>query len=375
MKKVNWMALAIFFGAISTQSNAQQGLESIIVEKYYVSDAADSADAADNGAVYALKAGMVTYRVYADLLPNYSVIQLFGSPGHPLEINTTTAFFNDPNYGVPYYQGTSINNTRKNTMMIDSYITIGSVANGNPGLMGVLKEEDTDGTIGNLQGLLVNNVAPMNFPITGTDGRDGLMPGTPTALNVLGISGELDILDQTAGDSIVISNGAIAALGGIAGVTSENRVMLGQFTTDGTFSFKLNLQLGTPQVGGSENYVAENPGASELTDSTLIYVSDAGVIIDTTDTSTVIVHEVISSNDWSALAFPNPFQNDVLIWNNSLSSAAIKVEIFDILGQQVFVDRFFGNQIRIQTNTWTDGVYMVHLKQAGKSKVLRLVKS
>ena len=375
MKKLNWMALAIFCGAISTQSNAQQGLESIIVEKYYVADAADSADAADNGAVFSLKAGMVTYRVYADLLPSYSVIQMFGAPGHPLEINTTTAFYNDPNYGVPYYQGTSINNTRKNTMMIDSYLTIGSVANGNPGLMGVLKEEDTDGTIGNLQGLLVNNVAPMNFPITGTDGRDGLMPGTPTALNVLGISGELDILDQTAGDSIVISNGAIAALGGIAGVTSENRVMLGQFTTDGTFSFKLNLQLGTPQVGGSENYVAENPGASELTDSTLIYVSDAGVIIDTTDTSTVIVHEVISSNDWSALAFPNPFQNDVLIWNNSLSSAAIKVEIFDILGQQVFVDRFFGNQIRIQTNTWTDGVYMVHLKQAGKSKVLRLVKS
>ena len=79
MKKVNWMALAIFFGAISTQSNAQQGLESIIVEKYYVSDAADSADAADNGAVYALKAGMVTYRVYADLLPNYSVIWLSGT--------------------------------------------------------------------------------------------------------------------------------------------------------------------------------------------------------------------------------------------------------------------------------------------------------
>lgn len=372
---MSWMAFAIFCGVISTQSKAQQGLESIIVEKYYVADAADSADAADNGAVFSLKAGMVTYRVYADLLPSYSVIQMFGAPGHPLEINTTTAFYNDPNYGVPYYQGTSINNTRKNTMMIDSYLTIGSVANGNPGLMGVLKEEDTDGTIGNLQGLLVNNVAPMNFPITGTDGRDGLMPGTPTALNVLGISGELDILDQTAGDSIVISNGAIAALGGIAGVTSENRVMLGQFTTDGTFSFKLNLQLGTPQVGGSENYVAENPGANEYSDSTLIYVSDAGVIVDTTDTSTVLIHEIISLNDWSAAAFPNPFQNDVLIWNNSLSSAAMNVEIFDILGQQVFVDRFFGNQIRIQTNAWTEGVYLVHLKQAGKSKVLRLVKS
>jgi hypothetical protein len=367
--------LTVFCVAMSVRSFAQQGLESIIVEKYYVADAADSADAADNGAVYPLRAGMVTYRVYADLLPNYSVIQMFGAPGHPLEINTTTAFFNDPNYGVPYYQGTSINNTRKNTMMIDSYITIGSVSNGNPGLMGVLKEEDTDGTIGNLQGLLVNNVAPMAYPITGADGRDGLMPGMPTALNVLGVSGELDILDQTAGDSIVINNGAIAALGGIAGVTAENRVMLGQFTTDGVFSFKLNIQLGTPQVGGSENYVAENPGASEFTDSTLIYVSESDVIIDTTDTSTVMIHEVIALNDWSAFAYPNPFTNEVLLLNNSMNTAVMNIAIYDVLGQQIVADRFYGNQMRIQTADWSNGVYMVHMKQAGKSKVLRLIKS
>lgn len=367
--------LTVFCVGMSVKSSAQQGLESIIVEKYYIADAADSADAADNGAVYPLRAGMVTYRVYADLLPNYSVIQMFGAPGHPLEINTTTAFFNDPNYGVPYYQGTSINNTKKNTMMIDSYITIGSVSNGNPGLMGVLKEEDTDGTIGNLQGLLVNNIAPMTYAITGTDGRDGLMPGMPTALNVLGISGELDILDQTAGDSIVINNGAIAALGGIAGVTAENRVMLGQFTTDGVFSFKLNVQLGTPQVGGSENYVAENPGASEFTDSTLIYVSESDVIIDTTDTSTVMIHEVIAVNDWSAFAYPNPFTNEILLLNNSMNTAIMNVKVYDVLGQQILVDRFYGNQMRIQTADWSNGVYMVHMTQAGKSRVLRLVKS
>jgi hypothetical protein len=375
MKKISWMAFAIFCGVISTQSKAQQGLESIIVEKYYVADAADSADAAENGAVYPLRAGMITYRVYADLLPNYSVIQMFGAPGHPLEINTTTAFFNDPNYGVPYYQGTSINNTRKNTQMIDSYLTIGAVANGNPGLMGVLKEEDTDGTIGNLQGLLVNNVVPMTYAITGTEGRDGLMPGVPTALNVLGISGELDILDQTAGDSIVINNGAIAALGGIVGVTAENRVMLGQFTTDGVFSFKLNIQLETPQVGGSENYVAEDPSATEFTDSTLIYVSESDVIVDTTDTSTVAIHEIMSVNDWTAAAYPNPFNNEVILLNNSLSMTAMQIEVVDVLGQRVLIDRFYGNQIRIQTSAWSNGVYMVHLKQSGKSRVLRLVKS
>ena len=201
------------------------------------------------------------------------------------------------------------------------------------------------------------------------------MPGVPTALNVLGISGELDILDQTAGDSIVINNGAIAALGGIVGVTAENRVMLGQFTTDGVFSFKLNIQLGTPQVGGSENYVAEDPSATEFTDSTLIYVSESDVIVDTTDTSTVAIHEIMSVNDWTAAAYPNPFNNEVVLLNNSLSMAAMQIEVVDVLGQRVLIDRFYGNQIRIQTSAWSNGVYMVHLKQSGKSRVLRLVKS
>ena len=373
MKKKSQIALALLMGIISLQSKGQ-GLEGILVEKYYVADAADSADAAENGAVVPLKAGMITYRVYADLLPEYSVIQLFGAPGHPLEVNTTTSFFNDPNYGVSYYQGTSINNTRKNTMMIDSYLTIGSVSNGNPGLMGVLKEEDSDGSIGNLQGLLVNNVAPMNYPITGTDGRDGLMPGSPVSLNVLGISGELDILDQTAGDSIVITNGAIAALGGITGVTAENRVLLGQFTTDGIFSFKLNVQLGTPQIGGSENYFAENPGVDEFTDSTLIYVSDNEVIIDTTDTTNVQMLELLDQTKWTATAYPNPFSNELIVLNHDIVSTPLSIEVFDVLGQSVFTHQSSTNQFILSTEEWTNGVYLIHISQGQKNKVLRVVK-
>lgn len=267
--KTTLLSICAFFLLLSA-ANAQ-GLEGIIVEKFYVSDAADSTDAADNFAVSPLRIGSVTYRVYADLLPGYEVIQIFGSTDHELRFETTTDFYNDPNFGFTVYQGTSVNNTRKNTTLIDSYLTIGGVASG---LLGVPKEEDTDGTIGNLQGILANADASAGLPITGVGAADGLMPGTPIVPNTLGLTTELDVFDQTAGSLFSTNSGTIAALGGMSGVTASNRVLLGQFTTSGTFSFKLNLQLGTPVAGESEVYVAENVGAGELTDSTLVFTSE-----------------------------------------------------------------------------------------------------
>ncbi len=160
--------LAVFMNQTAI---AQQGLEGIVVEKYYVSDLADSTNAADQLASSPLKAGSITYRVYANLLPGYKVIQMFGLTEHPLKFNTTTAFFNDPNYGVSVYQGTSLNNTKKYTTLIDSYLTIGGVC---AGTVGVLKSEDTDGTIGNNQGLLTNFTPIMGAPIMGANVYLGL---------------------------------------------------------------------------------------------------------------------------------------------------------------------------------------------------------
>jgi hypothetical protein len=58
-----------------------------------------------------------------------------------------------------------------------------------------------------------------------------------------------------------------------------------------------------------------------------------------------------------------------------MNTAVMNIAVYDVLGQQILVDRFYGNQMRIQTADWSNGVYMVHIKQAGKSKVLRLIKS
>ena len=75
-------------------AQAQNGLESIIVEKYYVSNAADSA-----GSVGNLPAGSTTYRVYVDMLTGYKFQAAYGVPGHECRIATTTTFFNNEDRG------------------------------------------------------------------------------------------------------------------------------------------------------------------------------------------------------------------------------------------------------------------------------------
>ena len=60
---------------ISIKILSQSGLEGIVVEKYYISDSADSINANDQGATYPLAIGSTTYRVYANLLPGIEKAQ------------------------------------------------------------------------------------------------------------------------------------------------------------------------------------------------------------------------------------------------------------------------------------------------------------
>jgi hypothetical protein len=367
MKKI---VLSISFLALTgflTKTTAQVGLEGIVVEKFYISDAADSIDAMSNGAVYPLNVGSTTYRVYADLLPGYKVIQVFGSVGHPLSIETTTAFYNDPNFGFKVYQGTSVNNTKKNTTLIDSYLTIGGVASG---LLGVLKTEDTDGSIGNLQGILENTDPLMGLPITGANSQDGLMPGTPTVPNILGITNELDIFDQTAGSSFTTTTGTIAALGGVEGVTSSNHVLLGQFTTNGDFSFKLNIQLLTPTVGLDEIYMAEAPTGTELTDSSLIYYSnpDGGVGIDETIAATAL--------SINYQLYPNPTSESFAIRQlGNMNQSNYDYMVSDLSGKTVLAGHSNSQVMNVDATALETGVYLVTLTQNGIVSTSKLIKN
>ena len=348
---------------ISNQYVAQQGLEGIVVEKYYVSNAADSMNALDQLAPYALKTGSVTYRVYANLLPGYKVIQMFGLVDHPMKLNTTTAFFNDPNYGVSFYQGTSLNNTKKNTTLIDSYLTIGGVCTGQ---MGVLKSEDTDGSIGNNQGILTNVTAEMGLPIMGANAQDGLMPGTPIVPNVLGITNGFDPLDQVVGGSIQINDGAIAALGGVEGVTPSNHVLLGQFTTDGDFSFELNLQLATPIAGQSETYLASFPGTGEFTDSTLIYNSNPSASLEEHTLTEAMNNLVVS---------PNPAVDQLQMnWLTQESYESYQLEVIDLEGKVLLAIPHMTNNEKVDIKDLQAGVYLVKVKAAHSQATQRIIK-
>lgn len=247
--------------ALSGYFAQAQGIDGIIVEKYYVANAADVANATANGATVPLTANSVTYRVYVDMAAGWKFSLLKGNSFHSLKINTTTQFYNDPNNGVVVgAQATSTLNVRKNTVMIDSWLTTGGTA---VGKVGVIESQDGDGSLGNAQSILANNPGGVyGAPINGASAADGMINGTTVAPTVLGFGTATDVFDQTPGGSFLVNNGAMSALGGALGYGPNNTMLLGQFTTDGVFTFELNIQLINPS-GTAVEYVANSPQAGE----------------------------------------------------------------------------------------------------------------
>lgn len=284
--KLKNIILGLGLSLLMNTTFAQGGLEGIVVERYYQTNAADGTNASTNGAINALATGTVVYRVYVDMAAGYKFSQLYGATNHDLKLNTTTNFYNDPNNGTAFGPGsTSLINAAKNTVLIDSWFTVGGVC---AGKSGVLKTEDTDASIGNTQGVLANNPGSCyGSPINGTNAKDGLVPSTAASGNlattfanvasmqVLGLLTQpslLDLLDQGTGNSLTTSNFSIGSLGGVRGASASNMVLVGQFTTNGVLSFEFNVQI-IAANGTAENWVARNRTGSEYTSPSLIFNS------------------------------------------------------------------------------------------------------
>lgn len=245
-----------------------QGLDGIVAEKYYVSNAADAA-----GSIGTLPTGSVTWRIYVDLSPGFRLQAVYGVAGHPLVLNTTTTFFNNEDRG-SYIPAWTKAQAADNTVMLDSYLTLGSVTTpGTSSEFGVLKTEDNNvGTIVNANGILQNNDPSAGQPLTS---RDGFLPGNTPAITFVGINpagGDLNVFDNTSqvGNAFTTSNGSIASLTGATGPTASNRVLVAQLTTTGIVHYELNLQIINTATGVVSNYVASNPGAGEQTNASLI---------------------------------------------------------------------------------------------------------
>jgi hypothetical protein len=283
MKHLLSLLTLLFIGGTAYSQN---GLEGIIVEKYYISDVNDTLANSTGGV---LPVGSVTYRIFVDMAPGYTFQACYGVPGilgqcpaHELKIETSTLFFNNEDRGAvhPTYPFSSTDN---NSVMLDSWLSAGAACNG---YFGIPKDEDNG--VGNVVNsfspqVLQNNNAAAGIPLTQQDGLIQVVGRVPSPVTEVGLSSPVNLLgmfdnqnDGTNGPSFVTNNGAWSALGGTAGPDSLiNKVLIAQITTDGVFSFELNVQLGTPVPGLSESYVARNAACGEFQDSSLIYTSSS----------------------------------------------------------------------------------------------------
>ena len=110
--------------------------------------------------------------------------------------------------------------------------------------------------------MLQNDDVEAGIPLTL---QDGAVLAPSEAVTVVGFfDADLSVFDDNNAGPIptVMStrDGAWSALNGATGPDStENKVLIGQFTTDGVFEFELNLQLRNELTLGVEKYVARDP--------------------------------------------------------------------------------------------------------------------
>ena len=336
---------------------SQQGLEKIIVEKYYVSNAQDSI-----GSIGNLSVGSVTYRVYADMLPGYKFQALYGDPSHTLLIKSDKSFFNNEDRGATTANAIPSVQLKNNTVGLDSWISVGAAATGQ---MGVLKSED-DGKVNLLPGvsdkMLKNNDTAMGIFLKD---QDGMIAGTPEAVTTLGIDSDLAIFDASnnAKDSIFqTNNGAISALNGATGPTAENRVLLGQFTTKGQFAFELNIQIGTPTPGVSQRYVAKNPANGEFSIPSLIYKSPK--VISTPPVDTTHHAGLADLNTLNASFYPVPTNGKLNIQLNEKTSGVFAFELMSLDGKKIYTQELSinGKNAQVDLSTISKGVYFAVIR-------------
>lgn len=269
MKKSSLFFLCLIVLSFSLSLVAQNGLECIVVEKYYVSSVVDTSV---NDLGGRLPVGSVTYRIYADMLPGYKFQAAYGvdvapvgqvGPGdHELILGTSTLFFNNEDRGATTPSFTKAR-CADNTVMLDSWLSVGAACVGN---FGVMKDKDNGvATVVNGDGVLQNNDPSAGIPLTQ---QDGLLSGSPEAVTEVGLTNIIGMFDNqndgTNGPLFSTYNGSWACLGGCEGPSpADNILLIAQITTDGIFWYDLNIQIGTPS-GGVERYVARNPVGSEI---------------------------------------------------------------------------------------------------------------
>jgi hypothetical protein len=262
--------LIIFCIALQSFSiYAQQGLQGIYVEPYYVTSTADQQDSLRSGP---LETGSVVYRIYADLEPGYRFQAAYGSPDHALEIWSDRNFFNHNHSGNSQPNVIPERDLAKNITLIDSWLTAGAASENH---LGIPRKDDMilqdsylrfqNGFLANTLERSENEMGPLTMPLSQCDGLVRVETIPSTTFYMLD-SAAWALHSVTRSNRIYIDNGAWACMGkGTAGAdsTSGNHVLIAQLTTAGAIHYKLNLMIGTPD-GKSIRYVHSNPVDGEI---------------------------------------------------------------------------------------------------------------
>lgn len=374
MKKILQIAL-LTCASMNAFAQAPSCLDSVIVETYYIAEPNDTNSNSLGGGILPL--GSTTYRIYVDMAPGCKFQAAYGidvqptgtytDPGdHELRISTTTLFFNNEDRGAinPTWNSTYEKN---NTVMLDSWLSVGGACNG---YFGVMKTEDNGvNTVVNADGLLQSTNPLAGIPVST---QDGLLAGTPEAVTMVGIATESAMFDNqndgTNGPVFSTYNGSWASLNGSAGPTATNRVLIAQITTDGKLCFDLNLQLGTPTAGVSENWVASNPVGNEATHPSLSYCSTVGI-------KQVNNAAAVSFGIW-----PNPAGEALTLdINENSGSMNNSYSVYSLDGRMIMtkkIGQINGNyQERIDLSSMPAGMYFVEVNANGVKSTKKFIKN
>jgi hypothetical protein len=261
----------LLFLLFSLGMQAQDGLEHVVVEKFYTSTKADMKGEMHSGD---LPEGSVTYRIYVDLKPGYRFQAAFGSPGHPLKFISTKPFFNHIESGATHPNILPERALNHDVALLDSWLSVGAAGENHLGVLKQIDSSAVDTYVHFESGFLKGKSGRHDFSLQEKDGmqRAEHLP-FPTFYQMDSCLKHLG--SSTNSSEIILQNGAWASMGkGSVGVDSltTNHVLIAQLTTAGEFSFELNLLIGAPN-GTSQKYVARNPQYDEWIHNDLIFSS------------------------------------------------------------------------------------------------------
>jgi hypothetical protein len=375
------LGLSLF---VSSLTFAQNGLERIIVEKYYIANSADATQAdveAGTNLGSKLPAGSTTYRIYADMLPGYRLIQVYAdvANGHKLIFRTSTYFFNSPN-GDIYANGNKSSISNK-LLALDSYLTLGTVAKDNFGI----QKADDDGVANNISSpntgnVLLNTSSEMGVPLTT---NDGMIAGTGAinAPSFAGIDVELGPISDGSNvvDSIVAIDGSIyTGVGAKGPVPADNRVLIAQLTTNGKLQFELNVlvQGGPNDVG--EFFVANNPAAVDINGTNPEYTIPSLTYPDKT-----VNVETLTHKDYNEVLFdvyPNPAQDHVNIeLTTAQANSKGSYTIFGVIGNVIVHKELNGINSNykesIDISSFAKGLYTIQMNVNGVVSTKKIIKN